>query len=381
MVDASLGLDEDRISCFLLGSVQPNICPLPNFFTEDPLFTYVSDPQPAGLTLEERRRMDRLYYPRSKEIFSEKYDMVFFYDPRLDHFTTRQFADLEHVCRDVGMPSFWALSHGPENWYTATVFEILPISTIPLVGYYHRPWHVVFFENRDPVFTPFPTLGVDRVIGEAYARMEPRQGAVVWANIRPSISPWLVSWKVDMGAGMSWAIADEFDNVWWGLAPEARGRNPFAIDLVTNLVLYSLDRTLITNIPARREARHRISSFRTEKLLILSMLEWADMFGANTLRLSEATAELDGDAAIARSHYMRQEYELSITVMDEVSLGLMNIGEEAVRLKDEALFWVFLLEWMVVTSTAVLAGAVVWSLMVRRRKYRVVGSTRMRFFH
>lgn len=367
----------DRIDCFLIGSVAPGQCPLIHYFTEDPLFTYVADWQPSGLTVEERRKMDRLYYPRSREIFSEKYDFVFFYDPRIDHFTTRQFADLDHVCRKAGMPSFWALSHGSETWYVASVFEILPISTIPLEGYYHRPWRVVFREERDPVFTPFISLGMEEVVGDAYAYMEPRLGAVVWADVHPGLSAWLVSWKVEPTAGMSWAISDEFDVYWWGIAPETRGDNPYGIDLITNLVLYSMERPLIHDILTRREARDRISSFNSQKLLVISMLEWADLFGANTLELSEDLSSLDEEVTAALDHYLDQDYDSAIGAMDRVSLRVGEIGERAIALKDEALLWVFTLEWLAVTSTALLTGVVLWTLMVRRRAFKPAGTTRM----
>jgi hypothetical protein len=367
----------DRIDCFLIGSVAPGQCPLIHYFTEDPLFTYVADWQPSGLTVEERRKMDRLYYPRSKEIFSEKYDFVFFYDPRIDHFTTRQFADLDHVCRKAGMPSFWALSHGSETWYVASVFEILPISTIPLEGYYHRPWRVVFREERDPVFTPFISLGMEEVVGDAYAYMEPRLGAVVWADVHPGLSAWLASWKVEPTAGMSWAISDEFDIYWWGIAPETRGDNPYGIDLITNLVLYSMERPLIHDILTRREARDRISSFNSQKLLVISMLEWADLFGANTLELSEDLSSLDEEVTTALDHYLDQDYDSAIGAMDRVSLRVGEIGERAVTLKDQALLWVFTLEWLAVTSTALLTGVVLWTLMVRRRAFKPAGTTRM----
>lgn len=377
LLSCSSAVAVERISCFLIGSVAPGQCPLIHYFTEDPLFTYVADWQPSGLTVEERRKMDRLYYPRSKEIFSEEYDFVFFYDPRIDHFTTRQFADLDHVCRKAGMPSFWALSHGSETWYVASVFQVLPISTIPLEGYFHRPWRVVFRQDRDPVFTPFVPLGMENVVGDAYAFMEPRQGAVVWADVYPALTAWLASWRVEPTAGMSWAISDEFDVYWWGLAPETRGKNPYGIDLVTNLVLYSTDMPLIQNILARREARDRISAFMAQKLLVISMLEWADLFGANTMQLSEDLSSLNEEVAGALDRYQEQEYDSSIAVMDRVSVRVGEIGQKAVALKDAALFWVFLLEWLVVTSTAMLTGVVLWSLMIRRRAYKPAGTTRM----
>lgn len=48
----------------------------------------------------------------------------------------------------------------------------------------------------------------------------------------------------------------------------------------------------------------------------------------------------------------------------------------AFRLKDQAMLWIYLIEWSVVTSTFTICGVVVWTLMVRRRYYREIGSTR-----
>ena len=49
----------------------------------------------------------------------------------------------------------------------------------------------------------------------------------------------------------------------------------------------------------------------------------------------------------------------------------------AIQAKDNALFWIFVIEWFVVTGTSMVAGALLWSLMVRRRLYREVGETRL----
>jgi hypothetical protein len=51
---------------------------------------------------------------------------------------------------------------------------------------------------------------------------------------------------------------------------------------------------------------------------------------------------------------------------------------EAVKLKDQALLWVYISEWLAVTSTSIFAGFTLWTLMVRRRKYRTTRSTRLR---
>jgi len=46
------------------------------------------------------------------------------------------------------------------------------------------------------------------------------------------------------------------------------------------------------------------------------------------------------------------------------------------QLKDQAMLWIYLIEWSVVTATFALGGIVLWSLMVRRKLYREVQETR-----
>ncbi len=378
MTSPCWAINRTRISCFLIGSVQANICPLPSFFTEDPLFYYEEDPHQAGLTLDERIRLDRLYFPRSRKMLMEKFDMVFFADPYIDHFTSRQFGDLNYAFKEGGMPSYWSFGPAYGNVIEPTILsDLLPISDYQ--GYYHDPWHAVFRRDREPVFTPFIGLGVEKVPGEAWAWMKPRQGTVVWADMQPMDLPWIISWRPGVAGGLTWVFADEFNRYWWGLASEARGINPYSLELMANMILYSLERNLITDVLARRQARHSISGYRDAKLLILSLLDWADMFGANTFTLSERLTELDAEVTTALEHYLAEEYDASISIMDEASLSLNDIGKHAMQLKDDALFWVFVFEWMAVSAAAVIGAVAVWSLMIRRKMYRPAATTRIRY--
>jgi hypothetical protein len=54
---------------------------------------------------------------------------------------------------------------------------------------------------------------------------------------------------------------------------------------------------------------------------------------------------------------------------------LDRIAEDSMELKDETLFWIYVTQWLTVTSAALICGFVLWSLMVRRA-YREVGVTR-----
>jgi hypothetical protein len=107
------------------------------------------------------------------------------------------------------------------------------------------------------------------------------------------------------------------------------------------------------------------------------MMEWADNFGANVLDLSERLSILEDNVDDALQRYLEQDYPSSITTMYTTETTILEITGDAIRLKDEALMWVYISEWMVVTSVSLLTGFIVWTLMVRRRLYRYVGTTRV----
>jgi hypothetical protein len=374
---SALSADVQRISCFLIGKVDARACPFTGFFREDPLFSYNLEPIPADLPDSDKRKIDRQYFPRNREILID-YDFIVFSDARVQHFTSRQLADLDYAFREAGVASFYSFGPAWEHAFLSTIlYDIVPIRDYNY--YLHRPWRVSFRTDREAVFTPFIELGMEKVLGEAYGEGTPRQGTTVWADMVPNGWPWLVSWRPGgTGAGVAWYTADEFNTIWWGLSAGSRDVNPYAIDMATNLILYSRGMPLISDILTRREARRLISTFQAEKLLVLAMMEWADMFGANILPLSDQLTELEEDVERATTFYLEQDYPDAISAMEEVSPKIMGITNQAMELKDQALFWVYLSEWLAITSVSLVTGAVIWNLMVRRRAYRHVGVTRLR---
>ena len=370
--------DSRRIPCIVMGDVvQAPYNPFTALFMQDPLFRYTLYPVPH-LGDAEKRKLDRVYYPRTFDSLVDSYDVMIFRDARVSHFSPAQFRDLERAFREAGMVSVTVHSLSWNDvWLPTILYDLSPIS-----GYDFRfsaSWRVMFRRDRDPVFLPFIDLGIERVTGWEYGVPEAKEGATIWADMVPQGCPWLVSWRPGgTSAGLQWVFADKFDVTWWGTAPEARETNPYALDLATNLLLYSLDRDLISDIPARREARRLLSTFQSRKILILSVLDWAEEFGANILDLTNRLSELERKAGAAVDDYLDQDYASTIQFMESMLSEATEMTTAALQRKDQALYWVYVSEWLSVTSASVLAGALVWSLMVRRQKYREAGRTRLR---
>ncbi len=349
--------------------------PFSSLFVQDPLFRYSLYPL-GHVSNQEKRKLDRVYYPRTGEMLAESYDFMVFRDARVTHFTPRQFKDLEHVFREEGMGSVavhslsWNVA-----WQPTVLIELSPISEYEFR--FTIPWRVRIRRSAD-IFLPFLELGIEKAVGEEYGLMKPKPGARVWADMVPQDQPWLVSWRPGGGnPGMRWAFADKFDPSWWGTAPGAKQDNPYAIDFATNLILHSLNRPLISDIHAIRYARNLFSTLRSQKLLVLSMLSWAENFGANVLPISERLSHIEEQSEDAVDSYLEQDYDSAtefLALLDDV---VTDISEQARRLKDQALFWVFVSEWLAVTSVSILAGLVLWTLMVKRRLYRPARETRL----
>jgi hypothetical protein len=331
---------------------------------------------------KEKQKLDRRYYPRTGRELIEGYDAMIFCEARIEHFTPRKLHDLDTAFREEGMVG--AASPGiswDSAWVPTILYDLMPVSR-----YYDyvrsKPYRVIFRRELEPVFTPFAKLGMEKVSGKNWHYMTSRQGSVTWADMQPNGNPWLVSWRPGgTDAGMMWVFTGTFDAPWWGLSYGSGGNNPYVVDMVTNLLFHSFGMPLIDDIHARREARRVLYNFQAQKLLVLSMMEWADAFGANIIPLNDKLTELEMEAGKAMGLYVDQEYDATISFMESMSADIIGITEEAVRLKNEAMAWVYAIEYMVVTSTSLVSGFVVWSLMIQRSKYRTVDSTRLRIFN
>ena len=358
----------ERISGMVIGCVGCNEFNL--LFTRDPLFTYTVYPLPADLPDRDKRKLDRVYYPRTRENLVNTYDIIVFDDARIQHFSTRQIHDLDYGFREGGMSAIIAPVIMWSYVIQPTILnEIVPISDKGDVKF--GPYYVVFRRERDPVFLPFVDLGIEKYPGSQESEIVAKQGATVWADLRSKRTPWLVSWTPGGGdPGMQWVLAHRFDD-WW-----LEDNNPYAPDVATNLILYSLGRPLIADILSRREARRMFVSFHMQKSLILSMIEWADSFGANTLDLSDRLTGLDQGMEDAVDSYLEQDYASTISFLQSISPAAKEIARDVIKLKDDALAWVYLAEWLAVSGTSLTCAFILWSLMIKRRAFRNVATTR-----
>jgi len=76
--------------------------------------------------------------------------------------------------------------------------------------------------------------------------------------------------------------------------------------------------------------------------------------------------------------YLDQSYQGALDSVRESMEKLKSIEELAIEIKNQALMWVYITEWLAVTGTGLLCGFVIWTLMIRRGLYREIETTRLR---
>jgi uncharacterized membrane protein YgdD (TMEM256/DUF423 family) len=61
---------------------------------------------------------------------------------------------------------------------------------------------------------------------------------------------------------------------------------------------------------------------------------------------------------------------------EPIEVMIRELEQQAVELKNQALIWVYAVEWLAVTGTALFCGFILWTIMVQRRLYKEVRVTK-----
>ncbi len=119
-------------------------------------------------------------------------------------------------------------------------------------------------------------------------------------------------------------------------------------------------------------------SFRERNRMLDSLVSWVENFGGNTVDLRNRIEDLDTVMDDAYEDYLQADMDGALEDLDRGREEQMAIREAASSAKDRALAWVYMIEWFSLIATFMISGFVLWTLMVRRRLYREVGTSKLR---
>jgi len=333
----------------------------------------------------------RMYMPRSYADLTDKYDGIVISDANVYIFEHKHIVWMADSVEKDGLGLFMPGGYeglggfrgGNPSWGPTKVGDILPVIVYEQGFYLEQPSAVdipsLKMDNPFIMSMPWDTLVSPYNIfgqGGGMNQMTQKDGSVLMGNLKRLrdgfIMPWLVYWDIDKGRSLAMS-AD-----WSGAGTGLFGYWDYYGDFVTGLMLYIAQRDIPQDYQLLHRTRAKYVEYAEKKNLVLSLLDFIDKFGANPRPVESKIAEADEIREAASRDYISYEFDLALAGMTQALEVLGESTDLAFKLKDSAFFWVYVTEWSAVSGTFILAGSIVYSLMIRRKMYREVVTTTLR---
>lgn len=183
---------------------------------------------------------------------------------------------------------------------------------------------------------------------------------------KPYMAYWMIGEGVSFAYVHKWHIRDDDFYDW-----------PYHEDVLVHVVYFTAQAPIPDDVFREHQVRARFSSVYDKRNYILHFIEFADKFGANLRPVEVGLNEQADNYAEAKQHFINADLDAADEMLTQVAEEYDRLTEQAFDLWNRAVFWVFVSEWLVVTGTSLVAGYVVWTLMVKRKLYREIKETRM----
>jgi hypothetical protein len=324
-------------------------------------------------------RFMRIFMPRTEARFLESLDVVELVDFVPWSIRDHHVEWIHKAVKDEGfgltlcqMGWYPYLSHkytsnDPEAWMATSLYDAYPVDMVLEKQNKPSVYHEIVEET--PVVS-MPGFEQFR-LGGSHGLVSARPGAKVHTRWRTGKEDAICS--IEYGQG----IVLWYPNG-WNTFPQALAREwKYFVDFVLNQAYFVAD----VPVPEDPELAHSLRSafklYMEHKSLVIGLIDFIDKFGANTDPLHRMIDGLEEKRTRAGERYLQGEYQQAWNMIHEAQEGLLEISAESTRLRRRALLWVYITEYIVVSATGILCGFAVWTLMVRRRYYREVRSTRL----
>lgn len=337
--------------------------------------------------------MVRLYFPRTEEAMAE-FEFLWLNAVFAESLTAGQIESLRSAIEEGGSGSLTEGGGLTKNWVEgvnrawvestlADAFPNDPDASDLWEKFKNSlgPRAYQLVANRDPSLPPvismFFPLGIEELRSSYLVLMKPQQGAITWAWARgayPGIlgedPPLVLSWEY--GEGMTWTIGQVG-------GPEGLWRDQiYGLDMFVNIVLHSLGRPLPEDIVLVNTIRQRFQHLGEMVSSLYSYMDFVERFGASSSRLMAEQRAVEEIVAGAEDLYLDGLYQDSLSELERGEEVIQGLEKMVVRWKDQALLWIYAIEWALVTGTLTLAGSFTYAVMLRRRLYRQAGLTTFR---
>ena len=349
-----------------------------------PAFEWVMD-------TKEIQRILRLYLPRNKRELEEKYDLVLI--DGIDALNIRQafLTWVVDLVQESGLSfgmcdsgSGWSFAGSGTDWYQTAIEPILSVDDVlgreaETPGFRQNNYQLV---PVDPDHELMRNIPWEEVRFVAMNRPTARLGAKVVAKMsdeKPVNRDKPVIVYVDYpngGRSVSYILT------WHTMVatPEILEfyRWKWSYDVLVHMIYWPAKEPIPEDLILVHRVRELITNLYYSGIFVVSTIDFAEKAGGNLREVELDLAELESDRRKVDSLYIENQMEDCYDLCMSLQTSYEDLIDKALRAKDRALFWIFVVEWVVVAATSMITGVVVWSLLVKRRLYREVGQTRLR---
>ena len=358
--------------------------------TRNPVYIYKSDPtfEPtlipacrdvllsAGLSLDDIRRYMRQYMPKTYHQLKSSFDSIILSDVCVLNFRPEEIEWIERCVKEEGFglamvggfESFGG--HNYPGWGGTPVADALPVEFEPDKTAKSGSYKLVVVKPDDELMKPLPWKTAPPFSGLNI--VSPKDGSELLANAvgMTNTYPLMVQWRY--GEGRVLAFSPDWTPGWgadfcqWA----------YYLDFASDMAMYISRVPVPQDLALVHSNRQLFYSLQNRRALLASLFEFVDKFGARTSKLEAEVAGAQDLVHRAGEAYVRQEYSDSLNLLDQAKHRYDQIEADALKLKDRAMIWVYIVEWFAVLGTSLITGVILWAVMIRRRLYREVETTR-----
>ncbi len=349
----------------------------PHILQTDPKVTVVMIPAGDATVASYMARFMRIYMPRTYEDWVDQVDTFLLSDLVPWGFTDlqllwmKQSIDEEGTGMILSEMGWYGIGGWTGNavwdWVEKSLYEAYPVDMLMDKENEMSPFLDVVHEGP---FLDLPDIESVRFAGEQGIHV-PRLGATVWARYRIGKEAAIITRS--FGKGMTIANSmglERFSQPYYEWK--------YYKDYFVNHAYFSAKVEIPEDLELIHRAREALETFRDQRAFVIGTIDFIDKFNANTRPVEEMLAETTPMRHQAEELFIDQRYEECANVLQAASLRFNEINDAAVKLRNQALLWIYVIEWSAVSATSLVAGVIIWALMVRRKLYREVGVTRGR---
>jgi hypothetical protein len=376
-----------------------------SFLVPDPL----TDPTPVSLRGgnllqgDDIMRSIRQYFPRKYDELIE-YEFIMMWVIEVLYLTPQQVQMLYNSIHDEGLGgmndrSVMSMADSIAHpWADSILSDAFPNDADAVVAQknwcFMKPVRYMINTNTNipPIYRPYKELEGTEFAYDSGSSTScitiPKEGAVVTTyqvgaydlgeagafpdpGFRtPGWVPHSMYWQ--FGKGITWTHSERISEYW------SSKLNPYGPDMILAEIIFSTGRKLPEDVNLVHHLRNKFFAFRSSSTITMSFLEFIDRFGADTTSIASEMVEVFLKVGDAKDRYREQEYQASLSMMEDAIDEMESLRAEAIKLKDQALVWIYTIEWLTVSGVFLSAGFVLWSLMIKRRLYREVTVTHLR---